>query len=166
MNVRRLLTLPSPSYENIGGYFVIKKLSAFILLAVIVFGAYRGIATLNTSAKEIEKIDAKDIVDALVAESNGKTPKMINDEMRLESVKKNGLQITFLNTVVSASSNEVDPEEVKSIYFPVMSQSLCGSENMLIALSKGVVFRYVYQGNDEKNITEYTIDRTSCGGNS
>ena len=86
---------------------MIKKLSAFILLAVIVFGAYRGIATLNTSAKEIEKIDAKDIVDALVAESNGKTPKMINDEMRLESVKKNGLQITFLNTVVSASSNRL-----------------------------------------------------------
>ena len=38
---------------------MIKKLSAFILLAVIVFGAYRGIATLNTSAKEIEKIDAE-----------------------------------------------------------------------------------------------------------
>ena len=145
---------------------MIKNISAIILLAVIVFGAYRGIATLNTSAKEIEKINAEDIVDALVAESSGKTPKMINDEMRLENVKKNGRQITFLNTVVSASSNEVDPEEVKSIYFPVMSQSLCGSENMLIALSKGVVFRYVYQGNDEKNITEYTIDRTSCGGNS
>jgi len=145
---------------------MIKNISAIILLAVIFFGAYRGISTLNTSAKDIEKINAEDIVDALVAESNGKTPKMINEEMRLENVKKNGLQITFLNTVVSAPSNEVDPEEVKSIYFPVMSQSLCGSGNILIALSKGVVFRYVYQGNDEKNITEYTIDRTSCAGNS
>lgn len=141
---------------------MIKIVSGIVLFIVIVYGALSGISVMNAKEDEIVDQSADVIIEALLAEAAQNTPMVINDEIRLDRVKKNGIEIVFENTITSLNSNEVSPDEVKAIYFPLMLESLCLNKNIAIALSKGVIFKYTYQGKDEGYVTEYRIDKNSC----
>lgn len=142
---------------------MIKKLAIFVVLIIVVYGAFNGVGIVNENG--IDEFSAEDIAKIIVSESTDKTPKLVNEEIRLDQVKGNGLEVIFFNTLISGASSEFIDEDVRSVYFPAMKQVLCADANTQVAFSKGVVFKYVYSGNDNVKITEFIVDKSSCKSN-
>lgn len=148
--------------QSLGGDMV-KRVLVLFALSTIVYGAFKGLNVINKSEQGVDAFSAEGIAEAIANESVGRVPNMINDEMRLDSVKSNGSEVVFFNTIISGSSDEYLDKDVKSVYMPVMKQSLCEDKNIQSAFSKGVAFRYVYSGNNAVKITEFVINGRSCG---
>ncbi|KGD66392.1 hypothetical protein Y5S_00059 [Alcanivorax nanhaiticus] len=143
---------------------MVKGFLVIFALSAIVYGAFKGVGVINKSEQGVGTFSAKEIAEAIANESVGRVPNMINDELRLDSVKSKGSEVVFSNTIISGTSDEYLDKDVKSVYLPVMKQSLCADKNIQSAFSKGVAFRYVYSGNNAVKITEFVIDGPSCGG--
>lgn len=97
------------------------------------------------------------------AQTNAKSPQMIDKETRLDKVVvTNETTLSLMHTLVNYSSSEVDPTIATKDQRDDMIAKNCADEELRLLYKFGAVMVYIYAGRDQKEIGRFAIDYKSC----
>lgn len=94
---------------------------------------------------------------------NRKTPMMVDDYTRLDSVIVGpGLRANYNYTFTKFNSNGIDLKLLKNKIKNKSLEYICNNIELEEMLKNGGVFHYSYFGNDGKELLEFAINMSNC----
>ena len=150
---------PVQSIANQGGK---KNLWAPFWAAVIVISMVSSIGGMFTTWRKAHK-ETRDNVPTMLAEIarqlNADTPKMIDENIRLESVSCSGISISHIFTVLSAEDRVIDKDRFQQVISSHIRQKLYEHPQIrhLWQLEPGISVQYSYYTKDGVPICNFSI---------
>lgn len=138
----------------------LKWLGFVVAVAMGVFGARYVMNSQASANMNPAKVAAE--LQEVAATENAKGPRMVDADTRWERTTAGpGSRLEYLYTMVNVKADEV-PEDRKAAAKPMIMKDLCANKMMQDNLRRGVVYSYVYNGNDNKRITQFDIALIDC----
>jgi len=101
----------------------------------------------------------------IATEASIGTPKLIDEETRLDSVAAGQTSLIYRYTLVNYRSADVEPSKIREILLPSIKASSCTPEMKAQFLDYGVSLSFQYWSKDGIFITSITIDNSICSAN-
>lgn len=125
-----------------------------VLLATLFF------ANSVMAESESDKMDALLAKAASIA--NKDLPIMVDSETRLDNTIGGNYRVVYNYTLVNYQSEEIDPNELKSIYQETIKNKSCTTPMLIPYFKHGVSIYYQYYGNKGKFITAIKVSPDDC----
>ena len=94
---------------------------------------------------------------------NKSLPVMIDGELRHDKVEIEGNTMTLKFTLVNFTLEEMSAKKLKELMEADIRQGVCGDNETLMLLQKGMKVIYDYTSKDEKHMTQFEYDAKVCG---
>ena len=131
----------------------------FVLLAVGSIHAQKPSEPVDQSAADFEKQLA-----VVAAEISKRAPMMVDSETRLDRVTAGpGKQLNYLNTLITVSADEIDPDAFRDALVPMVKESTCKNDGIHKLFEAGITVNYVYSGKDGVEILRFPLTPEDCG---
>ncbi|AXX95047.1 hypothetical protein [Arcobacter ellisii] len=131
-----------------------KNVILYGVLSLIIIGAIYFIPMFLNDP--FEKIKTE------ILQTNKTLPKMVDEETRLELVQFVDKKIETYYTLVKITKEEVDVEKIIPGVKESLKNSICGKQNFLDNLSKGVDYSFTYKDKNSELISTIIITKSDC----
>ena len=71
-------------------------------------------------------------------------------------------KINFNYTLIGFSSDEIDPELLRKVVWGNVNDTACKNDATKYLIDLGVIYNYIYRGNDNRLITNVELDEYIC----
>ena len=116
---------------------------------------------VQASQTEHQRMLSTELTKA-VAQINADTPKMLDEETRLDSAATFSNYIIYNNTMVNYTADQFDAATFDGAINDVVIAPLCTKPGLEGFIELGVIMVYRYHGNDGNYISELSKDMATC----
>jgi hypothetical protein len=111
--------------------------------------------------KQIEE-NLPGAIENAVQQINKKGAQII-DEIRLDRASAEpGLRLAYHYTLLNYTAQDIDPNLLYTSVQPNVKNGVCSSKNMKFYMQYGVIYEYIYSGNNGQEINRFEISKNDC----
>jgi len=143
----------------------------FIKYTAIIIGvALVSVLTREITGMLFDKSSEKDINTVLaetVPKINDQLPRMLQENMRLDSVSAANQEMHYYYTAVNLDLSEIDPnspmlEKFKNNTGPILTENYCNNKKMEVLVKNDIKANYHYYDNNQSLFAEFQTLPKQC----
>ncbi len=117
---------------------------------------------VESSCKNMANNDLDLVLQGAAKFLNKQLPIMVDSDSKLVKATSEGKTLTYHYTLIKYAANDLDPVALKESLTPMVTKQTCTMPNLRPVVDRGATIRYLYNGNDAKEILAINVRKSNC----